>query len=76
MPLNVRDRAGQSAARSLRVSTRGTAHGAFVRSSKNGVGRLSPSTHHPSNFDARRAKTPTDGGPGAVDGSGPMAELS
>jgi hypothetical protein len=42
----------QRAARSLGVSTRGTARGAFVRSSKNGVGRLSPRTHQPRIFDA------------------------
>jgi hypothetical protein len=42
------------AARSHGVSTRGTAQGAFVRSSKNGVGRLGPRIHQPSIFDARR----------------------
>jgi hypothetical protein len=50
----------------------GTARDAFVRSSKNGVGRLSPSSHQPRSFDARRAKTPADGGPGAFGGSGPI----
>src|SRR5262249_20433679 len=63
-------------ARSLRVSTRGTARGAFVRSSKSGDGRPSPSTHQPNIFDARRAKTPSDGGAGAFGGSGPTAERS
>ena len=66
----------QSAARSLRVSTRGTAHGAFLRSSKSGDGRPSPSTHQANIFDARRAKIPSDGGAGGFDGSGPTAEPS
>jgi hypothetical protein len=69
-----RDGAGQRAARSLRVSTSGTARGAFVQSSKNGVGPPSPRTHQPSMLEARRAKTPSDGGPGAFGGSGPAAE--
>src|SRR5262249_59730018 len=63
-------------ARSLRVSTRGTARGAFVRSSKSGDGQPSPSTHQPNIFDARRAKTPSDGGAGAFGGRGPTAERS
>ena len=66
----------QRAARSLRVSTRGTASGAFVRSSKSGDGLPSPSTHQPNIFDARRAKTPSDGGAGAFGGSAPTAERS
>src|SRR5262249_60667449 len=69
-------RAVQRAARSLRVSTRGTACGAFVRSSKNGDGRPSPSTHQPNIYDARRAKTPSDGGAGAYGGSRPTAGRS
>src|SRR6516165_2045289 len=71
-----KDGTGQRAARSLRVSTRGTARGAFVRSSKNGVGRPSRRTRQPSILDARRAKTPNDGGSGAFGGSGPTADLS
>jgi hypothetical protein len=47
---------------------------ALVRWSKNGVGRLSP--HHPSILDARRTKTPSDGGSGAFGGSGPTASRS
>src|SRR5262249_41823964 len=39
-------------------------------------GRPSPSTHQPNIFDARRAKTPSDGGAGAFGGSGPTAERS
>src|SRR5262245_33077052 len=66
----------QRAVRSLRVRTRGTARGAFVRSSKNGVGRPSPRAHQASILDARQAKTPSDGGPGAFGGSAPTAELS
>src|SRR2546430_13070351 len=66
----------QRAVRSLRVRTPGTARGAFVRSSKNGVGRPSPRTHQPSILDARQAKTPSDGGPGAFGGGGPTAEVS
>jgi hypothetical protein len=62
--------------RSLSLSARGTARGALVRSSKNGVGRPSPRTHQPSSFDARRAKSPTDGGGGAFGGSAPIAERS
>src|SRR5262249_60455199 len=69
-------RAVQRAARSLRVSTRGTACGAFVQSSKNGDGRPSPSAHQPNIFDARRAKTPSDGGAGAFGGDGPTQEGS
>jgi hypothetical protein len=49
-------------ASSPRVSVRGTAHGAFVRSSNRGDGLPSPSTHQPNIFDARRAKSPNDGG--------------
>jgi len=66
----------QRAARSLRMSTHGTEHGAFVLSSKNGVGRASPRIHQPNIFDARRAKTPSEGGGAAVGGSGPTAERS
>src|SRR6516164_8280297 len=66
----------QRAARSLRVSTRGTTRGAFERSSKSGDGRPRPSTHQPNIVDARRAKTPSDGGAGAFGGSGPTAERS
>jgi len=64
----------QRAARSLRVSTRGTEHGAFVLSSKNGVGRASPRIHQPNIFDARRTEIPNDGGAGGVGESGPTAE--
>ena len=66
----------QRAARSLRVSTRGTEHGAFVLSSKNGVGRARPRIHQPNIFDARRTETPNDGGAVGVGGSGPTAEHS
>ena len=52
------------------------ARGAFVQSSKKGVGRPSPRTHQPSILDARRVKTASDGGPGAFGGSGPAAERS
>jgi hypothetical protein len=48
------DQAGQREARSLGVSTCGTARGAFVPSSKNGVGRLSPRTHQLSSFGTWR----------------------
>src|SRR5262249_52395754 len=66
----------QRAARSAGVSTRGTEQGAFVRLSKNGVGRASPRTHQPSSFVARRTKIPNEGGGGAVGGSGPAAARS
>ncbi len=69
-------RAVQNPARSLPVSRWGTARGALVRSSKNGVGRLSPRTHQSSIFEARRAKTPSDGGGGTSGGSGPTEERS
>ncbi len=68
--------AAQRAARSLRVSTCGTEHGAFVLTSKNGLGRASPRIHQPSIFDARRTKTRSNGGAGAIGGSGPTAERS
>src|SRR5207245_11128738 len=58
----------QRAARSLCVSTRGTARGAFVRSSKNGVGRPSPRTHQRSIIDVRRPNYPSAGGPGGFGG--------
>src|SRR5262249_8603191 len=66
----------QRAARSLRVSRRGAEHGAFVLSSKNGVGRARPRIHQPNIFDARRTETPNDGGAVGVGGSGPTAERS
>ena len=66
----------QRAARSLRVSTRGAEHGAFVLSSKNGVGRARPRIHQPNIFDARQTETLNDGGAVGVDGSGPTAERS
>jgi hypothetical protein len=55
---------------------RGTTRGVFVRSSKSGDGRSSPSTNQPKILDARCAKTPSDSGAGAFDGSGPTPERS
>ena len=66
----------QRAAPSLRASTRGTEHGAFVLSSKKGVGRASPRIHQLKIFVARRAKIPSEGGGAAFGGSGPTAERS
>src|SRR5215471_12625400 len=57
-------------------SSCGTERGAFVRSSKNGFGRASPRIHQLTTFAARQAKTRSDGGGAAFDGSGPMAECS
>lgn len=48
----------------------------FVRSSKNGFGRARPRVHQLTTFMARVVKTPSDGGGGAFDGSGPVAERS
>ena len=64
------------AARSSAVKRRGDESGAFVRSSKNGFGRLSPRNHQPSNFDPREAKSLNEGGGGAFEGSDPIAERS
>ena len=57
-------------------SSCGGERGSLVRSSKNGFGRASPRIHQPTTFVARRAKTRSDGGGAAFDGSGPMAECS
>jgi len=64
------------AARSRFVSVCGAESGAFVKSSKNGVGQPSPRNHQPRSFDARRAKTASDGGGAAFGGRGPTAERS
>src|SRR5262249_12594870 len=69
-------RASERAARSLAVSTCGSAGGNWVRWSKNGDGRWRPRMRQLSIFDARLTKIPNDGGGGALDGRGPTAESS
>src|SRR5215475_684552 len=59
------------AAQAASLNGQSAARGALVRSSKSGDGRASPRTHQPNIVDARRAKTPNEGGAGAFGGSGP-----
>ena len=55
---------------------RGTERGRFVAASKKGDGAASPRIHQPNITYARRPKTLSEGGPGAFDGSGPVADRS